>query len=391
MKHLLFLTICIFLTTVSSSSGYNFVKVNKTTFTYRNKQLFLSGANLAWIDYGNDFGNNVYNTTTKYMLQKHVKAISNNGGGNSIRIWLFVEGATIPEFNEAGIVVSTDKHGTLVRDVKAFVQYAASKNVFVILCLWNGALMRETNTKNLFSDDAKLQSFIDNALTPLVNGLKDEPGLAAYEIINEPEGSIDIHTVDANEPCFDTKTVLEFSGAGWAKSSIKMKDMQKFINWQTSAIKKIDENALVTVGAWSEYSSTNIVLEDGRKFFNYWNDQCLIKAGGKNDGILDFYQIHTYANSITGKFSPGSPLGKNVSDASAYETGKPILIGEFSQEKCLRNKCTIVELYDAGMEKQFAGIFDWSLIGGDGNDNEEIAVKGMKTLAKNDKVIVDIL
>ena len=40
----------------------------------------------------------------------------------------------------------------------------------------------------------------------------------------------------------------------------------------------------------------------------------------------------------------------------------------FSQEKCLINKCTIVELYNTSINKNFAGILDWSLIGGDGNE-----------------------
>ena len=88
---------------------------------YKNKELFFSGANLAWINYGNDFGNNQYNTTTKDKLTSYVDDISNNGG-NSIRIWLFVEGAFIPQFNEqTGMVISTDGKNTLVNDVKAFV------------------------------------------------------------------------------------------------------------------------------------------------------------------------------------------------------------------------------------------------------------------------------
>ena len=96
--------------------------------------------------------------TTKDKLTSYVDDIANNGG-NSIRIWLFVEGAFIPQFNEqTGMVISTDGKNTLVNDVKAFVQYAASKNVFVILCLWNGALMREQLMKNLFHDDNKLQN-----------------------------------------------------------------------------------------------------------------------------------------------------------------------------------------------------------------------------------------
>ena len=48
--------------------------------------------------------------------------------------------------------------------------------------------MRIQNTKNLYYDDSKLQSYIDNALVPMVNGLKDHPALMAWEVINEPEG-----------------------------------------------------------------------------------------------------------------------------------------------------------------------------------------------------------
>ena len=30
---------------------------------------------------------------------------------------------------------------------------------------------------------------------------------------------------------------------------------------------------------------------------NYYTDTCLIAAGGKPQGTLDFYQIHSYANN----------------------------------------------------------------------------------------------
>ena len=58
--------------------------------------------------------------------------------------------------------------------------------------LWNGAVIKSYNVnyKELYFDDTKLQSYIDNALIPMVNGLKDHPALGSWEIINEPEGTM---------------------------------------------------------------------------------------------------------------------------------------------------------------------------------------------------------
>ena len=54
------------------------------------------------------------------------------------------------------------------------------------LCLWNGALMRNQKVVDMVRDADKTQSFIDNALTPLVAALAGRNGLGAWEIMNEP-------------------------------------------------------------------------------------------------------------------------------------------------------------------------------------------------------------
>jgi len=161
---------CVSALSASADPTTDFLKVDGSNLTFRGKDVFLSGGNLAWIDYGNDFGNG-QSFSRRCDLQDYIKKIS-EAGGNSIRIWLFVEGHAIPQWSEDGYVTSTDAQGTLVDDLKTYLEYAAAKNVFVTLCLWNGALMRNDNYKQLYYSEDKLNSFIDKALTPLVTGLK---------------------------------------------------------------------------------------------------------------------------------------------------------------------------------------------------------------------------
>lgn len=114
---------------------------------------------------------------------------------------------------------------------------------------------------NLFYDDAKLQSYIDNALTPMVQGLKDHPAIGAWEIMNEPEGSIAMSS--DSEPCYDTthldwtREAPEIRGPGWSGANLKYDLMLKFLNVQASAIRRADSKALITVGSWSEWSQTD--------------------------------------------------------------------------------------------------------------------------------------
>ena len=52
----------------------------------------------------------------------------------------------------------------MINDMKAFLDYAQTKNIVVIFALWNGAYLRNQNTINLMWDESKLQTYIDKAL-----------------------------------------------------------------------------------------------------------------------------------------------------------------------------------------------------------------------------------
>lgn len=51
-----------------------------------------------------------------------------------------MEGETSPEFDSSGRVIATDKDGTLISDLREYIQYAAQHNIMVFLTLWNAAV-----------------------------------------------------------------------------------------------------------------------------------------------------------------------------------------------------------------------------------------------------------
>jgi len=233
----------------------------------------------------------------------------------------------------------------LISDMRHYLWTAQDQVILVFWCLWNGAVLRNQKTINLFSDSNKLQSFINNALVPIVKALSNESAVGGWEIMNEPEGSVQIN--DDGNPCFST-TILSGSGAGWAGTNIPMKNIQQFVNWQADAIHNADPKALVTVGSWSEKAQT-----DQFGYRNYYKDECLVAAGGRAKGTLDFYQVHSYG--FNGQFNTNAPFKKSYSD---YNLDKPLVVGEFDAESS--GGWTAAQLYEYVYDHGYHGAWGWT-------------------------------
>ncbi|KAL4238580.1 hypothetical protein ACF0H5_003287 [Mactra antiquata] len=320
------------------TSGKNFMKDGH--------RVFLSGTNLAWVNYARDFGNNQYNNV-KAQMERYLSEI-HAAGGNSIRVWVHIEGETSPHFLSNGYVDKTDAGRSLINDMRNFLHAAQARNVLVFFTLWNGAVKQNTHWRlnGLIKDTGKLQSYINIALIPMVNALKGEPALGGWDIINEAEGVI-IPGHQSSNPCHDT-TSLTNSGAGWAGQLYTAAELQRFVNWQADAIRTADPGAMVTVGAWNAKADAGIL-----GFHNLYSDHCLVSSGGKAHGTLTFFQVHTYA--YQGKFDGLSPFEHHGND---YNLNKPIVIGEFREE----GGRSISDMYNHAYYYGYSGAWGWQAI-----------------------------
>ena len=180
-------------------------------------------------------------------------------------IWIHCDARMTPIFDQNGYVIGADWAGTFINDLSKYLDVAYDNNILVIPVLWNGAIELGEPLRGLLTVESKLQSYIDNVLVPLVSAVKDKVALGGWEIVNEPEGSVDNDVWDSN-PCYDT-TPLSGSGAGWTGEKIPMQTWLKFINRQIAAIKAEDPKALATQGAWSERSQSDNIGSGARNYF----------------------------------------------------------------------------------------------------------------------------
>ncbi len=129
----------------------------------------------------------------------------------------------------------------------------------------------------------------------------------------------------------------------------------RFFNWVSDGIHTTDPSALVTVGSWNPRTCTNKC----GNCFNIYSDECMVNAGGKEHGKLDFYQMHTY------EWSAEFPI-KNKADY--YGLDKPLIIGEFSTKRS--GVSDSAETYKHYYFNGYAGCLAWQYNDHQDNDRD---------------------
>jgi hypothetical protein len=253
----------------STSCGSTFLPVNGSCG-------YIKGANLAWLDgayntwLGEDPTEPSYGIAYNSTNMNAALAAMHSLGIKVVRVWI-MEGDMGCTINGSDYV--TGVTSTFWSNLDNAVQLAKNNDIALYLTINNG---REDWLEN----PAQVQSFITNALIPLVNRYKGNSGVWAIDAMNEIDG-----TIAGNSGNYTS------TGATWAQAQAYMKTV-------AAAIHNADSNRLVS-------TSTG---------WHTWTNLDMFKGLG-----LDFYDFHVYADN--GYVPTASSLGMD----------KPIYMGESGQ------------------------------------------------------------
>jgi F5/8 type C domain/Secretion system C-terminal sorting domain len=400
----------------------------QTGVNYAGGSFFLNGTNVPWVNFGADLGprrasspNNVNFSEFQTIFQ----TIHENGG-NVMRLWLHTNGAQTPVFDSNGYVTGPGPYA--IQDLKKILSLAQQNNVGLILCLWSFDMLQKAGSEDsltqtqvnynykLLTDTSYTMAYIRNSLIPMVDSVKNNAAIVAWEIFNEPEG-------------------MSSTFGGWTPTLISMSYIQRCVNLMAGAIHRADPNASVTNGAWAFMSLSSVtpslaggesrlktlesmtpaqlqtvtnqfnsiyrtsltaaqVMEYMDKLaaatsYNYYSDDRLIAAGGDSLGTLDFYSVHYYAWM-------GKAYAPLLVPCSTWNLTKPVVVAEFQFSDLLGGLIKGLlsqDIYSDIYLNGYAGALSWSWVTVNGDQAE--ALQSMNTIsndhASNVKInIVDL-
>ena len=340
------------------------------------RDLFMSGMNVAWVNYAKDLGAAPLDTAKIRIIFQTVHA----NGGNAMRLWLNTNCSHTPQFNSYGFIIGPGVNA--IQDLKDILSIAQQNDIGLQLCLLSFNMLSTTELDttqlnfnfNLLTDTTYTMSYVRNALIPMVQAVKGNSAIIGWEVFNEAEGMA--------------------KGYGWSGiEHIAFADIQRDINLIAGAIHRADPNAIVTCGASSIHTLSDVTSlskitgqnyldlmsstqkdsmteefneREGTNFttktfiaylekvasysnYNYYRDDRLIAAGGDSSGILDYYNVHFYGPKSESPFNH---------PCSFWSLTKSLVVGEFYMQDTYG--VTWQNLYEQLFNTGYSGAMSWS-------------------------------
>jgi Cellulase (glycosyl hydrolase family 5) len=320
------------------------------TITYNGKAYYVNGINVPWNQFGTDAGSHyewghLYNPAWFETFFAQCQQY----GVNCVRWWVHCDGRSSPEFNDSGFVTGLDS--TFLTDMADILNRAGNHNVMVMPCLWSFDMTKDNTSgagkyggkhSDLIRSIPRTQSYIDNALVPMVKKFASTPNLFAWEIINEPEWSV---------------SDIQAGGAG---DMVLKVEMQRFCGMIASAIHS-NSNKMATVGSASlKWCSPRV----GPAVLNMWSDSALSAAcGNDSKAALDFYQIHYYDWMFNADWGYDPMQLSPAKTPAWWKLDKPALVGECPAAS---GQYTVDQMIANCFANGYCGIMPWSYGANDG-------------------------
>ena len=280
---------------------------------------YFLGVNYPWLNYGHDFGTTAWGHDGASTDESSKKidadfAYFKSQGVHVLRWFLFGDCRAAPEFDANGNVIGFDKY--FFPDLDTALAIAGKHDIYLVLVLFDFHLADKGEKVNgvyiggrslVIAHPATRESFLNNALKPLLERYAKSRNIIAWEVMNEPEGAMTIR------------------GGNWAAESVSAPTMQSFVN--------------DVVGYIHTYSSQHATLGSAsRRWLDYWTNS-----------KLDFYQYHYYD-----KLEKDHPLDH---PCAKLKLDKPCILGEFPTRNTKR---TMTEYLDTIYNNDHAGALAWS-------------------------------
>jgi hypothetical protein len=264
-------------------------------------------------------------------LQTDFQAIGSLAGNalSVTRVFVLCDGRSAPEFGPDGSVTGFDRH--FYADLDELVRIAEGQGKKLILVLLDFSWCYQKSEVNgvqlgghsiIMRNAAIRQTFLDNALIPLIQRYGNNPSIFSWEIINEPEWVMQ-----------GVPDSSEFTPTDGIPDPVTTIEMQDFVRECTKAIHK--------------YATQPVTVGSARR---KW-----LKNGLWSGLGLDLYQFHWYDKFKADEPFPWQPYSEMGLD-------KPCIIGEVPSYS---TKHSAYKYMESAKNAGYAGLLLWSYRAGD--------------------------